>query len=184
MEGACVQDCIWRMQAEGSDCYSLYTTLRGHFSSTVSGSGLPSAEKALGNWSESGSKPRMRCGGPEVHKCHKRYLDPDEPGEGESHCRPQLPHVWLGRTQGLPGCPAKEDKRWTQAMARWILTLWEKNKSTPPEDGLALEEWPRKALCPGDKPQLDKAFATWLNFDVISALSNWVDSNVQKSLPA
>lgn len=65
-----------------------------------------------------------------------------EPGEGESDHDPQLPGVWLGRTQRqtLLRCTAKKERQWTQAMARRILTMWKREKNIPPEADEALEE--------------------------------------------
>lgn len=72
---------------------------------------------------------------------------PEMPGEGESHLSPPLPHVWLGRTE-------KADASWVHCQEGPRVdtgygkedsdSLWKKNNSTPHEDGLALEESPRK----------------------------------------
>lgn len=131
------------------------------------------------------------CGwGPEVREMQQKPGMPGsgQSGEWESHCYPRLPHVWLGRIQSqmLPACTAKKDKQWTWAVAKRILTLRDRKiKVLLLRMVLHWKSHPERleALYPGDKPQLDKAFVTWLNCDVISALSNCVGSDVQKSLP-
>lgn len=123
---------------------------RVHFSSTVSSSGLPSIEEPLGNWSDSSSKPLMWLRAWSMRYATKAWDT----------------WIWSAWRRGISSlsstvtCVLREN---TEAHASWLHcqeghtvetgygkedsdSLWEKNKSTPPKNGLGLDESPRKVI--------------------------------------
>lgn len=152
----------------------------GHFSNTVPSSGLPSTEKTLWNWSESRSRLLM-------------WLRVWSTWDTKKAWDTWIQSAWgtgISSLSSTATCVIREnrgvDASWVHCQEGQTVdtgygkedsnSLWEKNKS-------ALL---RMVFYPGDKPQLDKAFVIWLNFDVVSTLMStliWVDSDVQKSLP-
>lgn len=182
MEAACVQDCIWSVSPAGWGKWLLFSL--HHFSKATSlvlclVQGFPvqknhwEAEVSLGvlmwlrawsRWNATKAWDAWRRGISSLPSTATRVVREDREADASwAHCQ-EGPTVDTDY--------GKEDS----------VSLWEINKSTPHEDGLALEESPRKM----------KGSLSWQTsagqglchlIELWCCLSFGGDSDVQKSLP-